>query len=876
MKDAKIFIGGKQVDLFDRDKLRLALTYSIADINKIEARSSGTSKTITLPATDNNNKIFSFGTDINSSDAFDQNERRTAHIEVGGTVLLRGFAKINKNIVKNKNNIGQYQVVIIGDNGDWKEKLSEKNVNELDYSDQDHIYNKANIDTSETVSTTRDYVYPLINYGAVLGDHPIAGNFDIHDVLVEDRFPALNIKRIFDRMFKAIGVKIDSNFIDTLFFGKLYIPFVNEILRNSKDFKDNQLFRVGTAGDSSGFGIGINNGSVDLISTTFSTISLSNETGEFFDQGNNFDSSDEGFTPPKRSKHKFIFQFNYSFTLLNSSNIPGKLELIIEEELIENNVFIRRTIKSQQFRLQPQDAAGKIMKIETDFIDVDPNLRFGFPSRRIGVKVRRILAPGEGGFDFTIKQNNTFFSNDVSSQAFEGDLIDFSENLPDINQLDFVKGIKDLFNLYFLYDVDTRTVFIEPRDEFYKSKAIDWTDKFDKSKDEEITYLNDKLKKKIIYRYADDSSDGWVNEIEKEGDIIIASNEITNPNKFVKDEQNAGTNLFAPTIMRPFDYVGLLVSKVPTLNKDAILPPDISDKTTNFKTRILFFDSVRNTESGESWFFEGVERTDYPYFYSVDVISDNDNSLYYDNTRRSKGLFNKYYENLHDTLNEGRLYTAFFNLNDSDISNLDFRIPIFVKNTYYLLNKVINYDPLLKKTTKVELIRATNMNIQAIVLEAEGGGGIIFDPPSILTGKFPIKEAEDPTRPPDINEVEKRTLAVSTGQGETGVVVKGARNHSAFENTISYGEGLRAAKNDQTLIGSYNEEDKTAQMIMGGGSVSERKTLAKVARDGTVKPSNGSRMVLTVNNISVDMVYTDQDGETQMVVKTDNIEQILT
>ena len=72
MKEAKIFISGEQVDLFDRDKLRLALTCSIADINKIESRSSGTSKTITLPATHNNNKIFGFGTDVNSSDALDQ------------------------------------------------------------------------------------------------------------------------------------------------------------------------------------------------------------------------------------------------------------------------------------------------------------------------------------------------------------------------------------------------------------------------------------------------------------------------------------------------------------------------------------------------------------------------------------------------------------------------------------------------------------------------------------------------------------------------------------------------------------------------------------------------------------------------------------
>lgn len=858
MKEAKIFIGGEQVDLFDRDKLRLALTYSIADINKIESRSSGTSKTITLPATHNNNKIFGFGIDVNSSDALDQNKRRTAHIEVGGTVLLRGFAKINKNIVKNRNNIGQYQVVIIGDNGDWKERLSERNVNELDYSDQDHIYNKTNIDLSETVSTDRDYVYPLINYGAVLGGHPISGNFEVHDVLVEDRFPAFNIKAIFDRMFNGIGVKIDSKFINSDFFKKLYLPFANDLFLHPQSFRDDDLFRVGLSANLTHL-LPISDIDDTLLFPNIGNtpdrslflIFFDNESGEFFDAGNNF--SLNSYTIKNASKQKFEIKVRISFT--SPQFVVGIVRII----LTKNFIFVA----DSQTVTFAENSSAITLTIKTDFITVIAGDEMRV---QIDISTNSIITTNE----LTILKNGTFFSNDISLEIFKDTSIELNNLLPDINQLDFVKGIKDLFNLYFVYDTDTRTVSIEPRDEFYKSKAIDWTDKFDKSKDEEITYLNDKLKKKITYRYQDDSNDGWVQQIESENDIIIASNEITNPNKFVKDEQNVGTKLFAPTIMRPFDYIGLLISKVPTLNKDAILHPDISEKSTNFKTRILYFDSIRNTETGESWFFEGIERTDYPYFFSVDVVSDNDNSLYYDNTRRSKGLFNKYYENLHDTLNEGRLYTAFFNLNDSDISNLDFRIPIFVKNTYYLLNKIVNYDPLLKKTTKVELIRATNMNIQAIILEAEGGEGAIFITPSIPEDDKPFSEAEDPTIPPDINEVKKRSLVVSLGQDDTGVVVKGARNHSAFKGTISYGEGLRAAKDDQTLIGSYNEEDKTAQMIMGGGSVSERKTLAKVARDGTVKPSNGSRMVLTVNGVSVDMVYTDLDGETQMVVKTDN------
>lgn len=838
MKDAKIFIGGEQVDLFDRDKLRLALTYSIADINKIDTRSSGTSKTITVPGTHNNDLIFGFGADINSADALDQNERRAAYIEVGGTVLLRGFAKINKNIIKNKDNIHQHQFVIIGDNGDWKEKLSEKNVNELDYSDQDHVYNKANIDASETVSADRDYVYPLINYGEVLGGHPIAGDFDIHDVLIEDRYPALNIKALFDRMFRAIGYKIDSSFLNSDIFKKKYTPFTNELFKHPNNFKDDNLFRVGMLLD-------ITHDTSFSMPTNVKHIQFDNETGGFFDTGNNYDGTTFEYVVHENSKQNFKYQAE----ILIPSGGEIELDVYINGVLFKIGDII--TIEANK---------TTIVKAETGFIEVNKNDRISI-FWTAASNVAEII---------TLKKENTIFSNDISLEIFRNGNVEFNDNLPDINQLDYVKGIKDLFNLYFLADVNTRTVFIEPRDQFYKSRAIDWTDKLDDKKDEEITYLNDKLKKEITYQYENDSNDGWVNEIEKEGDIIVASQEITNPNKFVKGEQRAGTNLFAPTIMRPFDYIGLLVSKVPTLNKDAILFPDISEKSTNFKPRILHYDGIKNTETGESWFFEGVERTDYPNFYSVDVVNDNDNSLYYDNTRRSKGLFNKYYENLHDTLNNGRLYTAFFNLNDSDISNLDFRIPIFVKNTYYLLNKVVNYDPLLNVSTKVELIKATNMNIQAIALEAEGGSGVIFTAPAIPRGKFPVFEDEDPTLPPDKNEVKKRKLVISTGKNETGVVVRGAKSHADFLDVISYGEGLEASKEGQTLIGSYNEKDERAQIIIGGGTKTERKTLSKVSSDGTLKPSNGSRMVLTVNNVSVDVVYTDPDGETQLIVKTDN------
>jgi len=75
---------------------------------------------------------------------------------------------------------------------------------------------------------------------------------------------------------------------------------------------------------------------------------------------------------------------------------------------------------------------------------------------------------------------------------------------------------------------------------------------------------------------------------------------------------------------------------------------------------------------------------------------------------------------------------------------------------------------------------------------------------------------------------------------------------------------------NQQLFGSYNRMDEEAQMIIGRGSKEERKTIAKVANDGTFKSGDGSRLLTTINGIAMDVKYTDPTNEAQIIQKTDN------
>jgi len=71
-------------------------------------------------------------------------------------------------------------------------------------------------------------------------------------------------------------------------------------------------------------------------------------------------------------------------------------------------------------------------------------------------------------------------------------------------------------------------------------------------------------------------------------------------------------------------------------------------------------------------------------------------------------LKDKYYPSLIESLNQAKIMKADFYLNATDISDLDFTIPIYLDvpiesiNGYFYLNKIENYKG---NITKCEIIR---------------------------------------------------------------------------------------------------------------------------------------------------------------------------
>ena len=123
---------------------------------------------------------------------------------------------------------------------------------------------------------------------------------------------------------------------------------------------------------------------------------------------------------------------------------------------------------------------------------------------------------------------------------------------PDYKQIDFIKGIAHTYNLQMTTDESTKTVYIEPFDSFYKpyKDAIDWTSKL--SRADEITdkWIENDLKRSLVFKYKSDNADA---KVKARGEVYFDDVEDeypyreTLPDTFEKGDSTFENPFFAGT-----------------------------------------------------------------------------------------------------------------------------------------------------------------------------------------------------------------------------------------------------------------------------------------------------------------------------------------
>jgi hypothetical protein len=707
----RIVINSFDVDYGKESDLRMSLNYSIADINQIgdKATQGSRSYTIKLPATATNKKVFGYTEDITVTNGFDHTLEYDCFVELDGSVVINGAARI-KAALNNNRSIDSYQITILGDNSTWINDFRALSLTDLDFSDQTHTYDKATITASETLNDTRHYIYPLINYG----------NFGIENgnksVLIGDRFPAIRVREYIKRMFSDQGYKIVSDFIDSDFFGRLFMAFsgknYDEVL--SAEFRNLRLFRASLDGAS-----------VTVGASSSKVINFNNDsTLGNFDNGGFYTSG--VYTVDTPTVQEFIFNFDYSVNL--STRIVQKVLGVVISDITfpQNNitdysktkVFIQQNTGSGWFNVVNAENVTPSDKISTGFLNVSAGDQFrcvvstGEPTVNVVTDDVTTITTTRT-YSTVVLPTATIFYNNVERYYAEGSDVDLTNYVPDLNQLDYFADLRDQYNWHVVTDYNRKIVYIEPRDTFFRGQALDYTDKLNLDKGINIGFMGANLSRSLTLKYAEDNDDVQLKKFKEDNERSFASESVEILNVNAREgEAFKSTKVTAATIMSSAGGINLKNTEIPTL-LDSFEEPKLR---TSYIPRILYYEGVQDLNAGDTWDWSGTTRTDYPKLTFGDVTSSGSPLLSF-NDNGTIGLFQKYHRNTYNTINNSRIITVEMLLSAADIESFDFRNPIYTdiqgEVTYYHVNKIENYNPLGSGLTKVELIKVINPVPQA-------------------------------------------------------------------------------------------------------------------------------------------------------------------
>ena len=401
-----------------------------------------------------------------------------------------------------------------------------------------------------------------------------------------------------------------------------------------------------------------------------------------------------------------------------------------------------------------------------------------------------------GDTNLQIEQTAAFFNGDTFSNV--------GRLLPKGKQIDFIKGISELFNLQYHTNPISKEVFVEPYDHFYDSisseTSLDWTDKVDYSKQIKDEFIHE-IKSRLLLKYKDASNDAMLEAFNKRnivdwgayeedftdgnfssGELVIDNSYFSSsfnwyePNYIVSSEINRSPvipmyftevvslamsgaterpeknfNIGArilialkTTTATEYDGDGLpsgnnvtgsgqvnttYISnsgKNPRISFDEDDIAGGNDAASDFSpplARFISFDNLTidfdyngsnaalihdppTANLSQHQISNGYELVDFNLSFS-NVTHE---TILSTSAQVLRGLYELYYSKMIQQLKTNpRLKVVYLNLTHTDITKLDFRKLIYIDGFYYRINKIIDYKPHAKSSTKCELQQYFNL-----------------------------------------------------------------------------------------------------------------------------------------------------------------------
>lgn len=861
----------------------LPVTYSIGDIRSPEKRQQSFTKTIKLPGTPQNSRVFGHIYELGGEGKFDPRKIVNAVIEQDGVTVFQGTLQlINANRIADGfgadyDDIG-YEVKVISSAMDLFQSMGEDLVETLDFSDLDHALTVPNIRATGLEGPSGDYVMvngaPLYNwvdvttpvditaideYADAFGGRVKVTTSGAHSLSVDDQVwvqstvvgqlnqarmggyhtvrlvlsstevvlntqyaslnfaitpslgsvsagqtihkreptgqgyaypwidqgagfqpdqtpsvaagaldhtasslrPAIYLKQYMDRIFKRYGFNYQSNFFDSAYFRRIIVPFNRARLSLDEAVAQTRSMRATLTTDTM-FG-----GDPDYLVGFDDDVTPPNG-----DPGSNYNAATFTYTVPATGDYTVYASGSVNFGAGPFGGMSSSTNWVVKR----NGVVA---------------GTGTNPALPLDSNDQYLNLYYTGPfvaGDQITVYIKS-LGPFSVGIPFTLLEGSTMTVQYSSEEVSYGDVVTGNSiTLKEVKCKDLLTDVIKTFNLHVMpAPGQDRVLIIEPRDDFYGpvTDAVDWD--LDVGREMTVVPMGELTGRVFTYTFSDDGDD--LNKAYKDRFAEVYGSYRTDvTNDFSKAVVETKVGFGATPLAGPARYYA-------DNSNDAVtsrMRNAGDDGRMQTKPRLLFWaprsGSIRRRLVDDTGNIVGSQILMFGYAGSVDKHDGPFYGLNFDNPKQlywsypglpNNNIFNMFHRSYLEEISDknSRVVTCYVNLTANQVSNLDFRRFVRIDGHLFRLNKVVDYDSISARTTKVELIRV------------------------LKVGATP-----EPVEPADLG---KRPILIAGAVGSTSTSDPNARIQFDADNNVT------KMASDATVTGS---PDPANLIVIGGDS----------------------------------------------------------
>ena len=701
-----------------RDDVNFPLTFSVGEIRDITKRTGTFSKTIVLPATDNNNQLLNHYYDVNiDAGTFDITQLTRCQVLQNDVIILEDailqLVAVNKYQTTDAyEQVANYEVLIKDTKAELFTAITNAELTDIDFSDLNHYAVSSSIISTYAFTQANGYKY-VLPYD----------NDNLYNV--RQLKPAIYAKTYFDRIFSNAGFSYTWSGLQTARFDKLLIPYNGD--ENQIDWTD---FKVEASNTYATSYTQPSNGQFLGFQETLTGWTEQLDTQGIFNPVTGVYTAPTNTDPAASQGYEFNITITYEVNFFNTSASPVRPYVFNNQTatyvpqartftpiikalnasgqgttasltpiLINSNIGSGLTTFGTYGNAVITSPTGYITTgdLLTMVAGIQSNWQFGFSTWRTAAGVAAQVDVNLDILDIRVE-----IMPNSNTQPIGG-FVTMNQYVPQkIKQSDFVKSIFTMYNLF--ADVDPEqpnNIILRHRDEYYDNGAEkDWTKKLAKDREQNLEFLPDVTNKRLILTYKQDTDSANKLYFDTTREVYGQLEYIFN-SEYVKDIDTKEL-IFSPTPITSTTF-GAIV-------------PMIDGQAPKTGLRILYDGGVQTCGSYDL-IDGGVTGTYNVTTYPAITHFDNANTPSFDlnfgtcdfyyyqpQTLTNNNLYNLYWRRTINQINDGKMLTAFFYLRENDIHSLKLNDKIRIDNSWWNINRVIDYNANTDGLTKVELI----------------------------------------------------------------------------------------------------------------------------------------------------------------------------